>query len=139
MATVLANGRAYSYADIRVNINGFEPLSISKISWKKKRTKTNNTGLGKYPISRGYGGYEYEAELEMSLEDLIVLEQNAPNNDIEEIKPFPIVVSWMPDDGVTVTKTLQFCEFTESGVDTSNGDTDTKVKLPLIIAGIKNG
>lgn len=136
-AVPLINGRAYSYADIVPTVNGYTPMSCTKISWKVKREKKNNYGLGRNPTSRGYGTKTYEAELEMSLEDVIAIQRTVPSNDLTDVKPFPIVVSWQPEDGAPVTVTLLYCEFVEFGVDTSNGDTDTKVKLPLIIAGIK--
>lgn len=134
--TPLINGEAYDFASVVCNILGVPVMSISAINYATKQEKVNNYGAGKYPVSRGRGVKEYEASLDIAMEDIEKLREVAPNGDLTDIPPFDITVSFLKE-GANTTHVLKACEFTEDGVDASQGDTEIKKGFPLMPGSIK--
>jgi hypothetical protein len=136
--TPLINGINYSWANIKLILFGVPVVGITKISYKTKQKKENQYGAGYEPISRGYGNKEYEGSIEIYTDELKRIIASAHNRDLMSIPAFDIqVVFEDPSTGVFLTQdTLRMCEFTEEGLDISQGDTKSLVSLPLVIAKI---
>jgi hypothetical protein len=138
MATALINGINYSWASIKVVLFGVPVVGITKISYNEKQKKENNYGAGSQPVSRGYGNIEYEASIEMYMDEWKRIVAASPNRKPLAIEPFNIQVLY----GVNAINpdqkdVLKACEFTENPLDASQGDTKLMVTIPLIIAGIE--
>ena len=137
MATPLINGVNYSWANIKLILFGVPVVGITKISYKTKQKKENQYGAGYEPVSRGYGNKEYEGSIEIYTDELKRIINSAPNRDLMAIPPFDIQVVFEDgNSGFLTQDTLKMCEFTEEGLDASQGDTKLLVSLPLVIGKI---
>lgn len=136
MPTPIVNGINYSWANVTTILFGVPLVGIMGIKYKRKVEKKNNYGAGQQPVSRGYGNYEYDGELELYMDTYQGIIAQAPNNDPLLIPFFDIIVLFA-GQGVEVKKhVLRACEFTDDEIDTKSGDTKIMVKVPLIIGGI---
>jgi hypothetical protein len=133
----LINGVAYGWGDIIVNINGTPLVDITEIMYKDGREKKNIYGAGSVPIKRGRGRNTPTASITLGMEAVIALQKNAPNKKLDAIAPFSIVVMYQPEAGPIVKDIITGVEFTENSRDWKEGETDGKVKLDLIIGGVK--
>lgn len=132
----MINGESYSWSNIDFPLFGQVVEGITEINYKKKQEKTNNYGRGTKVVSRGRGKEEYEGSITVEMKEVEWIKIKAAGG-LLNIKPFHIPVVFSGDGIVMVTHTLQFCEFTEVGIETKSGDTTINVNLPLIIGDIK--
>ncbi len=139
MAQPLINGTAYSWSQIRVNINGTPLIDITSISYKTVQEKTDNYGQGNRPTSRGRGRKTVEASITLRLGELEALRNSAPNRDILDVPPFDISVAFIPENnGVIVAHSLKNAEFLEDPVEANEGDNEVLVEVPLIVSHIEH-
>lgn len=132
----LINGESYAWSHIDFPLFGQVVEGITEISYKKKQEKTNNYGRGNRPVSRGRGKIESEASITVEMKEAEWLKIKSRGS-LLNVKPFHIPVVFSGDGIIMTTHILQFCEFTEIGIETKSGDTTIYVKLPLIVADIK--
>lgn len=136
MPTPIVNGVNYSWSNISLILFGTPVVGILSISYKRKQKKDNNYGAGSQPVSRGYGNYEYEGEIELYTDTWKGIIAASPNRDPLQIAFFDIPVTFS-GDGVTTTRdVLRAVEFLEDPLESKSGDTKLTVKIPLIIGGI---
>lgn len=133
---VLMNGTSYGFANVRPVIAGVPIIGITKISYNAKQTKENLYGAGYEPISRGRGNVEYEASMEIYMEEWQRIVNSSPDRNPLLIPPFDIPILFVGEGITTLKHTLKAVEFLENPVDTSQNDTKILVTIPLIIAGI---
>lgn len=134
--TVLINGINYSAANVTVIIFGNAQSGVTSINYKAMQTKENNYGLGKEPVSRGYGQKTYEASIEMYVDTWKSFVAASPNNDPTAIPPSQIQVIFSGDGLNFSQDNLEFAEFNEDPLSANAGDTSLKVTIPLTIGGI---
>ena len=135
--TALVNGINYSWANITLNLFGNPVFGITKIKYTRKQKKENNYGFGSDPVSRGYGNKEYDASIDLYMDEWKNIIAAAPDRDPFEIPPFDIqVVFGQINDLDSDKDVLRACEFTEDGFDASQGDTKLIVTVPLIVGKI---
>jgi hypothetical protein len=134
--TPLINGINYSWGSIKLILFGIPVVGITKIMYKTKQKKENNYGIGYEPVSRGYGNIEYEGSIEIYTDELKRIIAGSPNRDILQIPPFDIRVLFETNGVFVTVDTLKMCEFTEEGLDLSQGDSKSLVTLPLVIGKI---
>lgn len=137
MATPLINGVNYSWANISVVLFGVPVVGIASISYKRKLKKENNYGANNQPISRGYGNYEYEGDIELYTDEWKRIISASPGRDPLKIAPFDIQVVY---GGARLTgdrDILRAVEFMEDPLESKQGDTKLMVKIPLIIGLIE--
>lgn len=132
----LINGESYAWSHIDFPLFGQVVQGISEISYSKKQEKTNNFGKGNKPVSRGRGKIECEGSITIEMKESEWIKIKAAGS-LLNIKPFHVPVVFSGDGIAMVTHTLQYCEFTEVGLETKAGDTTINIKLPLIMADIK--
>ena len=140
MSVVLRNGINYSWGDIKLVLFGRVVTGNTQISYKKSQTKENNYGAGEEPVSRGYGNVEYEASIELYVDEWrsIKASAQAAGSDVLSLPPFDIQVIYGNSRTQRLgTDVLQQCEFLEDPFEGSQNDTKMLVTIPLIIAGIK--
>jgi len=138
MATpvVLINGVNYSWINATIPIFGVPLIGITKFMVKRSQVKENNYGRGAEPVSRGYGRKEYEASITVYFDELAKIIAANGGQDITDIPPFdfPIVLAGAFVGFKKIT--VKSAEFTQSLIDSSEGDTKILIELPLIIGGI---
>ena len=131
------NGQMYGWADVKVNIGAMVLTSISAISYAESQTIEKVYGAGRYPIGYGKGRIEPSASITLYQEEIIALQKAATNGRLQDLAPFDIVVSYLPEDGVIVTDIIKGCKFTENKREISEGDTSVQVECELICMQIK--
>lgn len=135
--TPLINGINYSWANISLVLFGVPVVGITKIDYKRKQKKENNYGAGPYPVSRGYGNYEYEGAIELYTDEWKNIIKAAPNRDPLQIGPFDIQVVYSGGGLAAEKDVLRSCEFTEDPFEAKQGEAKLVVNIPLIIAAIE--
>lgn len=137
IGTTLVNGVNYSWSDITVAIFGVPVKGITKINYKRSTKKENQYGAGSEPISRASGNTEYEASLELYVDEWKAIKRAAPGGDPLRIPPFDIIVAYGNSPANATVDRLKMCEFTEDPFNAQQGDTRLLVTIPLVIAGIQ--
>lgn len=139
--TPLINGRAYDWSMIEINF-GFASSSeaiygIKAVKWERKRKVESNYGIGSQPISRGYGNWTYTASIELDYATQVMFQEASPDGTLMGLGEFDLIVHFAhPDDGRTVTTTLQKCIFSEDGMEAKQDDTDLSKEFDLNQGGI---
>lgn len=134
----LINGHEYSWADIAVSIAGPIVTGITGIEYNDDQEIVNVYGAGRYPVGRGKGRITCSGKITLLTSEVIALQKKAPNGRLQDIAPFPIIVSYIPDDGgeVVVDK-LRNCQFKTNKRNWAEGDTSKSVDIDLIISHIE--
>lgn len=133
----MINGISYAWADMKFTFLGREVVGITAVSWTKKHDKTNNYGAGDEVISRGHGKKEYDANITLECKEVVgILDALEEGEDLTDIAPFELSISFLNDSNKKVDVTIHNVEFLESGLDAKSGDTSIEIELPLIISGI---
>jgi|TARA_R110000764_G_C10939688_1_gene375946 hypothetical protein len=134
--TPLINGRAYDFAQIVVNVLGVPLMGISSVTYAEEQEKTNNYGAGKYAVSRGHGAVEASASFDIHMNDIEALRDAAPLGRLLDIPPFDVPITFLNANKV-VTHVLKNCEFTNDGVEASQGDTQVQRTFDLVISHVE--
>lgn len=138
MPTPLINGVAHSWANINLILFGNPVIGITAIEWSSKQTINDNYGAGQYPVSRGYGNFEYTGAIELYYDTWKTIIDSAPHRDPLLIPFFDIPIVF---GGVGVPPSalvLRAVNFMELPVAVAQGDTKISIKIPLKIAFIEN-
>lgn len=133
------NGELFSWAKVRVNLLGATVSGITAISYSQPRVKENLPGAGAFPTGYGTGNVEPEASLTLYVDELVKLQQIAPNGDITQIPLFDIVVEYRKGNGageVIVTDIIRNCQFTDNGREWAQGETSSEMELTILCSHI---
>lgn len=136
MSQPLINGRAYDYTQITVVILSVPVAGISAINYVTEQEKTNNFGTGNQPVSRGRGAKDTTGSLEMSQNDVEAIRDAAPNGSLLDIPPFDIVMVF-GNIQKPVTHVVKNVEFSNEGVETTQGDTDIRRTFDFTASHVK--
>ena len=121
MAEPLINGRAYDYVDIQVSILGAEINGVTEINYTSEQEKTNNFGTGVFPTSRGRASRNSSGSIGLSMNEVEALREVAPLGNLLDIPSFDIVIVF-GNVQAPRTHVVKNVEFTDDGVETSQGD-----------------
>lgn len=129
----------YAWADIKVVMLGRPVIGIRGVRYKVSRTKTNIYALGSKPVARTRGNKEFEGELVLLQSELEAIQKGLPKGqDITDIRPFDIVVSYAPNEGgQIVTDMMKAVEFLEVEKGMNQNDPNMELTLPVIIGDIQ--
>lgn len=132
----LEGGNGASWVSFTFSILGVPTNGVQRITYKDMQAKQNNYGAGRKPYNRTKGKVEYEGAITLFLDVVWALVKSAPGGRIQDIPPFEITcrVVYGTSSKTTILKNV---EFLENGIDTSEGDMNTVVELPLIIGDIE--
>lgn len=138
MAAPLINGKAYDFTEIVVSMLGGPVVGVKAITYAEEQEKTNNFGQGNRPVSRGQGAIDANASIDISMNDVEAIRDTlvAQSGSLLAIPAFDIKVTYLNAQKV-VTHVLKNCEFTNDGVETSQGDTDVVKTFDLVVSDIK--
>lgn len=134
--TPLINGVNYSWGNVSLVLFGVPVVGITKIDYKRKQNKENNYGYGQEPISRGYGNFEYEGELELYTDEWKRIIAASPDRNPLLIPSFDIPVIFGGTRVLPEKDVLRAVEFLEDPLAAAQGDTKLLVTIPLIIGSI---
>jgi hypothetical protein len=132
----LVNGTAYSWVDITLNLLGIPVAGIVAISYDDEQEIEDNSGAGRFPVSRGYGGIKAQASITLHAEEVVAIQRSIPTGRLQDIPPFDIPVSYLPPNGNIATDVLKNVQFKKNSRDTKQGDKKIEVELPLVISHI---
>jgi hypothetical protein len=136
----LINGTAYAWGDIACIIGGVPVTGITAIEYDDEQEVTNNYGAGRYPVSRSKGRITCAAKVTLDIEEVRAIQGNAINNRLQDIKPFDIIVSYIPEDATKIhIDRIRNCSFKKNGRAWAEGDTRKTVDLDLIPSHIDWG
>ncbi len=135
MATPLINGRAYDFAQINMSILGVPVNGVSAISYTEEQEKVNNFGAGSRPVSRGHGAINASGSVTLSMNEVEAIRDAAPEGSLLRIPAFDITVTFLNEQKVE-THVLKNVEFTNDGLDASNGDTTLERGFDLVLSHI---
>lgn len=136
MALPLINGKAYDYTQISIAILGGVIYGVTDISYTEEQEKTNNFGTGNRPVSRGQGAIDASGSMTISMNDVEALREVSPNRSLLQLPAFDIVVVFGNSQAVR-KHVLKNVEFTNDGVETSQGDTDIARTFDLVLSHVE--
>lgn len=135
----LINGVEYAWGDIVCAINGVPVTGIVAISYGDKQDMQNNYGAGRHPISRSKGRITPSAKITLYQSEVVAIMASAAGGRIQDIAPFDITVSYLPENGMIVTDKIRNCQFVENKRDWKEGDMNQQVELELLPSHIEFG
>ena len=135
----LINGVEYGWADVKFAINGVLVTGITAISYSDKQEASNLYGAGRYPVSRGKGRITCTAKITLFASEVLALQSQSINHRLQDIAPFDITVTYLPDSGIIHTDKIRNCQFVENKRDMKEGDMSIPVELELIVSHIEWG
>lgn len=132
----LINGESHSWGDITAIIGGVPMIGITGIEYGEKQEMKNHYGAGRYPISRSKGRVEPFAKIVLAMEEVLGLQRQSITGRLQDIAPFPIIVTYLPEDGDIVVDKILACQFPQNSRKWKEGDTRQEVDLDLVVAAI---
>lgn len=135
MSLVLKNGVLVGSANTSTIIGGVIVTGMRSIDIKSSQKKENVYGMGKQPVGRGRGQYEYEAvTIEILLEEWKSIVAAAPNRDPFQIPMFNIPVVY--DNNILPSENINNAEFMSAGRSYKAGDTAEWIPVSFVWAGL---
>ena len=135
----LINGVEYDWASVVLAINGVPVTGITAISYGEKQDVSNIYGAGRYPVARGKGRITPTAKITLLASEVLAIQSQSINRRLQDIAPFDITVTYMPDSGIIHTDKIRNCQFTENKRDVKEGDMSIGVELELVPSHIEFG
>ena len=135
----LINGIAYGWADVHVLIAGVPVTGIKAIEYADDQDVVNIQGAGRHPVARGKGRITSTGKITLLQEEVLAIQAKAPNHRIQDIAPFNVQVSYLPEDGHITHDVIKDCQFKKNERKWAEGDTSQFVELELVVGSIKWG
>lgn len=133
----LVNGMLYSWADIVVAISGVPVTGITGIEYGDDQDVVNKYGAGRHPVGRAKGRITPSAKITLYQEEVEALQRQAPNGRLQDIAPFDITVTYIPDSGIVTVDKIRNCQFKANSRKWKEGDTGQEVELELVTSHIE--
>lgn len=135
MAEVEAFGRVYSGGDVKIRALNRTFEGVSKIKYGSKQDKKNVKALGRLPIKRIHGGFDFEASITLKAFEIDALQKAGGKRGLLGLKMFDVVVTYLDEDeGLIKTDIIKNAEFTEDIREIGEGEIETE--LPLIVGDV---
>ena len=133
----LVNGMLYSWADIVATISGVPLTGITAIEYGDSQDVVNKYGAGRHPVGRAKGRITPSAKITLYQEEVESIQAQAPNGRIQDIAPFDITVTYLPDSGIIRTDKIRNVQFSSNSRKWKEGDTGQEVELELVPSHIE--
>lgn len=130
------NGKLYDWADIVTTIAGVPVTGIVAIEYSDDQEVEVKYGAGRYPVGYGKGRIKPTAKITLYQEEVEAIQAQSANGRLQDIAPFNINVTYMPDSGIVKTDKLRNCMFKNNKRDWKEGDTGKTVELDLLLSNI---
>ena len=135
--TPLVNGMLYSWADIVTAISGVPVTGITGIEYVDYQEVVNKYGAGRHPVGRAKGRITPSAKITLYQEEVEALQRQAPNGRLQDIAPFDIIVTYIPDSGIVTVDKIRNCQFKSNSRKWKEGGTGQEVELDLVPSHIE--
>ena len=133
----LVNGILYSWADIVVAITGVPVTGITAVEYGDEQEVVNKYGAGRHPVGRAKGRITPSAKLTLYQEEVEAIQRQAPNGRIQDIAPFDVIVTYIPDSGIVTVDKIRNCQFLKNERKWAEGDTGQTVELDILPSHIE--
>lgn len=133
----LVNGMLYSWADIVAAISGVPLTGITGIEYGEDQDVVNKYGAGRHPVGRAKGRITPSAKIILYQEEVEALQRQAPNGRLQDIAPFDITVTYIPESGIVTVDKIRNCQFKANSRKWKEGDTGQEVELELVPSHIE--
>ena len=133
----LINGMLYSWADIVATINGVPLTGITGIEYGDSQDVVNKYGAGRHPVGRAKGRITPTAKIILYQEEVETIQSQSPNGRIQDLAPFDITVTYLPDSGIIKTDKIRNGQFSGNSRKWKEGDTGQEVELELVPSHIE--
>lgn len=130
------NGKLYDWADIVTTIAGVPVTGIVAIEYSDDQEVEVKYGAGRYPVGYGKGRIKPTAKITLYQEEVETIQAQSVNGRLQDIAPFDINVTYMPDSGIVKTDKLRNCMFKNNKRGWKEGDTGKTVELDLLLSNI---
>jgi len=130
------NGKLYDWADIVTTIAGVPVTGIVAIEYSDDQEVEVKYGAGRYPVGYGKGRIKPTAKITLYQEEVETIQAQSVNGRLQDIAPFDINVTYMPDSGIVKTDKLRNCMFKNNKRSWKEGDTGKTVELDLLLSNI---
>lgn len=130
------NGKLYDWADIVTTIAGVPVTGIVAIEYSDDQEVEVKYGAGRYPVGYGKGRIKPTAKITLYQEEVEAIQAQSVNGRLQDIAPFNINVTYMPDSGIVKTDKLRNCMFKSNKRNWKEGDTGKTVELDLLLSNI---
>jgi len=128
------NTKEFSWADVQVVMFGRIVTRLRGVKYTVKKDKEYLHATGDTPFAIQAGNKEYEGEIMVLQSEIEAMQSTlASTEDITDIPPFNIVISYVPKSGGTIiTHSLNGCEFTEDMREMDQGKKYQELTLPIM-------
>lgn len=133
----LVNGMLYSWADIVVTIGGVPFTGITGVEYGDDQEVVNKYGAGRHPVARAKGRITPSAKITLYQEEVEAIQRQSINGRLQDIAPFDVIVTYLPDSGIVTTDKIRNCQFKANSRKWKEGDTGQEVELELIPSHIE--
>lgn len=133
----LINGMLYSWADIVAAISGAPLTGITGIEYGDSQDVVNKYGAGRHPVGRAKGRITPTAKIILYQEEVEAIQAQSPNGRIQDLAPFDITVTYLPDSGIIKTDKIRNVQFSGNSRKWKEGDTGQEVELELVPSHIE--
>lgn len=133
----LVNGMLYSWADVVVVIGGVPITGITAINYGDEQEVVNKYGAGRHPVGRAKGRITPNADITLYQEEVEAIQAQSVNGRLQDIAPFDIIVTYIPDSGIIKVDKIRNCQFTNNSREWKEGDTGEEVNLKLVPSHIE--
>lgn len=134
----MINGHRPAWAQMRATVLGRQVTGIISVMFKSAMVKENQYGAGQKVDHRGYGNEQPECSLSLykyEVDAILALLQ--PGENLTHVAPFDLVLDWRDQNNAVINKVIiKDYEFTETGLDTKQGDTKLEVSCGGICSDI---
>lgn len=133
----LINGVEYAWGDIVATIGGVPSIGITAIEYGDEQEVTNHYGAGRHPVSYSKGRVTPTAKITVSMTEVVGWQAKSLTGRLQDLAPFPIVITYIPEDGQVVVDKILNCRFKKNSRVWKEGDTRQLVELELVPSHIQ--
>ena len=131
------NGKLYDWADIVLVIAGVPVTGITGIEYKDDQDIVTKYGAGRYPVGFAKGCITSTGKITLYQEEVEAMQRQSLTGRLQDIAPFDIIVSYLPDTGIVSIDKLRNCMFKNNGRGWKEGDTGQEVEIDLVMSHIQ--
>ena len=131
------NGKLYDWADIVLVIAGVPVTGITGIEYKDDQDIVTKYGAGRYPVGFAKGSITSTGKITLYQEEVEAMQRQSLTGRLQDIAPFDIIVSYLPDTGIVSIDKLRNCMFKNNGRGWKEGDTGQEVEIDLVMSHIQ--
>lgn len=131
------NGKLYDWADIVLVIAGVPVTGITGIEYKDDQDIVTKYGAGRYPVGYAKGRITSTGKITLFQEEVEAMQRQSITGRLQDIAPFDIIVSYLPDTGIVSIDKLRNCMFKNNGRGWKEGETGQEVEIDLVMSHIQ--